>query len=543
MASVLGTAPVPANVFINELTTVASAYALAQFVNGPNITGEAPGLQNAAAMAQNLVNVATGQAGSVLSSPPNGLETSTWREFNSLANLLATCVNTPATCLSLFALATPPGGHPPHDTLQAVENIAHYPGNNVSQLFNQSKVLMLYEPALDSAPVTWTLALRFNGDGSTMDGPGNVAFDADGNAWVLNNYNYGSDPTEPMCGSDLLLRFTPTGEYFPGSPYRGGGVSGDGYGITFDPDGNVWVGNFGFAGKGCTEQPPHNSVSKFSPDGTPLSPDAIPPSTGGFTNGNVSWPQGTVSDMKGNIWIASCGNGNVTRYPGGNPKAAKIFAPNATGLAKPFDIAIDHNGWAYVTGNGSNNVAVLRRDGSSPRWSPISGGGLSKPLGIAVDSRGNMWVANSGVLDIPCPSGSIPTTIPGVGTITLITHDGKPKQFTGGGLTIPWGIAVDGNDNVWVANFAGSRLSQFCGVERSNCAHTGAPISPDGTGYSFDGLVRSTGLAIDPSGNVWVTNNWQTIPLQTNPGGHEMVVFIGLAGPVHAPLIGPPRKP
>ena len=152
LASVLGTAPVPANVIINERTTVALAYALAQFADGPNITGKAPGLQNAAAMAQNLVDLTTGQAGSVLSSPPNGSETSTWPEFNSLANLLATCVNAPAACVSLFALATPPGGQPPRDTLQAVENIAHYPAQNVNQLFDQSKVLTLYEPVLGFSP-------------------------------------------------------------------------------------------------------------------------------------------------------------------------------------------------------------------------------------------------------------------------------------------------------------------------------------------------------------------------------------------------------
>jgi sugar lactone lactonase YvrE len=164
-------------------------------------------------------------------------------------------------------------------------------------------------------------------------------------------------------------------------------------------------------------------------------------------------------------------------------------------------------------------------------------------MGIAVDSHGNMWVANSGLIDVPCPNGSTPTSGPSGDSITLITSDHKTKQFNGGGLTIPWGIAVDGNDNVWVANFGQSRLSQFCGVESPNCAHAGAAISPDGTGYYFDGLVRNTGVGIDPSGNVWVTNNWETVPLQTDPGGHQMVVFIGLAAPVKAPLIGPPLKP
>jgi hypothetical protein len=33
----------------------------------------------------------------------------------------------------------------------------------------------------------------------------------------------------------------------------------------------------------------------------------------------VSWPQGTVSDRRGNIWIANCGNNPVTRYVHGDP--------------------------------------------------------------------------------------------------------------------------------------------------------------------------------------------------------------------------------
>lgn len=153
------------------------------------------------------------------------------------------------------------------------------------------------------------------------------------------------------------------------------------------------------------------------------------------------------------------------------------------------------------------------------------------------DGGGNAWVANSAFIDIPCPqfnTGSFG------GSITLI-HDGpvaNPINFTGGGLTIPWGIAVDGNNNVWVANFAGKRLSQFCGVDPSKCPAgfaTGQAISPDVTGYGFDGLTRNTGVAVDPSGNVWLCNNWKEVPIQANPGGYEMVAYVGVAGPVTRP--------
>jgi hypothetical protein len=91
---------------------------------------------------------------------------------------------------------------------------------------------------------------------------------------------------------------------------------------------------------------------------------------------------------------------------------------------------------------------------------------------------------------------------------------------------------------VWVANFAGKRLSAFCGADASACppgVGVGGAISPELTGFFFDGLVRNTGVAVDQSGNVWLANNWIEIPIQTNPGGHEIVAFLGLAAPVEIP--------
>jgi hypothetical protein len=66
----------------------------------------------------------------------------------------------PTACLSLFDLATPPCGTAPADTLQAVMNIVHYPWQNVEGLFDLSQIRTLYQPALDSAPDAWTLAMQ-----------------------------------------------------------------------------------------------------------------------------------------------------------------------------------------------------------------------------------------------------------------------------------------------------------------------------------------------------------------------------------------------
>jgi sugar lactone lactonase YvrE len=541
LAAVVGVGGAPAAAVVNERTTVASAYAYAQFFDGADLRGPSPGLQNAFAMLQNTVDVETGALGAVIATPPNGAETSALPTFNALANVVAACIASPDACAALFAATDPPRGPRPRDTLAALVDLARAPGQDQYAVLGVSLAPPApYQPALAAGATldAWTLALRFVGDGQSMDGPGNFAIDAQGTIWVGNNYAYSADPFAPVCASTQLIRFTPGGQYVPGSPYADNGLAGVGFGITLDPDGNVWVGNFGFASTSCTTPPPSNTVSKFGPNGEPLS-------SGGFSDGMVSWPQGTVSDQDGTIWIANCGNGTVTRYPNGDNGSAEWSEGSVTGLDRPFGIAIDRKGFAWVTGSNSNNVAVLRPDGTPIARSPIDDGLFDRPLGIAADSRGNMWVANSAALKIPCPDGALEPT---GGSVVLVRHNARPARrvpFTGGGLTIPWGIAVDGSDNVWVANFKDQRVSYFCGTRTSNCppgTKTGDPLAPNG--FGFDGLTRNTGLAIDPSGNLWVANNWKADgPVLPNPGGYQVVAFVGVATPIRTPLIGPPSRP
>ena len=198
---------------------------MAQFIDGETIGGTYPGLQNAAAIVRNLVDIYTGDVSPLLGRFPNGPYTSARNLFNSLANMLAGCVRDSASCSSLFNEATPPGGVAPDSSLLAVENIAHYPWKNAASLFPFSQTLVVYEPALTSAPDAWTLAIMYDGNGEEFDGPGNIAFDKDGNAWVNNNYTFNLDASEPnTCGDDHLLKLLPTGEDFPGAPYQGGGL-------------------------------------------------------------------------------------------------------------------------------------------------------------------------------------------------------------------------------------------------------------------------------------------------------------------------------
>ncbi len=570
LATAIGAGAVPRRVRLNERTTVAMGYAMAQFISGGRVAGKNPGLRNAAAMTRNLVRVGSGGLSRVIATFPNGRSTSTLKTFDSLANLLGTCRAQSQRCANVLTLAGVPGRGAAGDTLTAATNLARYPWYHSRALFKLSlRVRARYRPALapGKRPDAWTLALRFEGNPRVMDGPGNIAIDEKGSLWIGNNYEYSRESTEATCFGKELVRFTPTGQTYPGSPYRSGGVSGVGFGITIDKHKHVWAGNFGFAGRGCDEEPPSNSVSEWWLSGKPISPPLEPTGKrknengewlktfkGGWEVGDISWPQATVADVNNNIWVANCGNDSVTEIPNGNPEAAinlpkAMFARPGFGFHRPFGIATDAQGNVYVGGNGSATVMKLNQSGEVV--DRFKGGGLHRPMDLATDSSGNVWVSNSTWVVAPCENEFHPEGGPSEGgTVTLIKRNGnvsKHSPYRGGGLKNAWGVAVDGADNVWVANFSGRRLSELCGTKTRNCPAgkrgVGHPISPAKSGYGFNGLTRVTGIAVDPSGNVWEANNWKNVPIQTNPGGYQIVAFLGMAAPVKTPLIGVPEQP
>jgi len=384
LAAVFDQKTLSADVVVNERTTVAMAFATAQFTNGQQLGGKNPGLKNAVAIAQNLVDLSTGDIASVLAMLPNGTNTSTMSTLNSLANMLAACVQDEGQCPALFIAARPMRGPAPRDTLQAAVTIAQNPAQNPGALFQVSTLSPVYQPALqaDQAPDAWILVLLYDADGR-MDGPGNFALDRFGNAWVNNNYVYSANtnPNPPVCGNTKVYKLAPDGNNVPGSPFGGvdgsgenaGGLYGAGYGIALDPDESAWVTSFGFKGQSCDQDASALAVSvaKFSAAGDTLStpdgdPFAVPAQPGGFGYdgaGNMSQPQGVISDRQGNIWIANCVNSSVTRFPRGDPDKVENYPFPESELDRPFDVATDHRGHAWVTGNNSNNVLELNRKG------------------------------------------------------------------------------------------------------------------------------------------------------------------------------------
>ncbi len=511
------------SVTVNELTTVASAYALAQFTRGPVVRGRSPGLQNAAATAANLINPATGGIGSVLASPPNGSDTDTLATLRTLADVVGGCTQGSAgTCRRLFLAARPPGDPVPANTLQAILDVARHPANNSAGLFALPKTRS-YVPQLSAAPTAWVLSLKYTAGG--FNGPGRMAFDSHGNVWVTNNFQ----PPAPSTAAGLgLISLSPTGRPINNSPIAGGGLKGVWWGIAIDQRDHVWTSNY----VGDDETPftspdftGGTNVSEFSDAGRPLS------RSGGFANGEISAPQGVAVDQQGNVWIANHVGNSVTEYPHGNPYAARVITGG--GLVKPFAIAIDAHGNKWVTDyaiDASHAGQVTRVDASGRAFGPFAGGAMSSPQGIAVDQAGNLWVANlasSSITELG-PDGQVNPRSPI-----------RAKSLIG-----PWSVAVDGNGNIWVASFLGETLTELCGANESQCPpgkRTGEVISPRTGGFTNGGLEHLTAVQIDESGNVWVANNWKR--LAPTVGGDGLVEFIGLSAPVRTPLIGPPQRP
>lgn len=567
MMALLGTA-LPRSVVINELTTVGSAYAMAQFFQNNLVVGPNLSLQIAAGMAENLVAAQTGTPSTVIQASPNADETNTWRALGSLANMLAACVQAfPNACTTLFTQAPSLQSVTPTTTLQAMINIARNPGANVSALFTLSETAIAsgYAPSLTAqqGPASanpfqkldaWTLAVKVNATGSTscpFGGPGNLVFDQNGYAWITNNVVQG---TTGSASCQIVLK--PNGQPADGangtprSPIIGGGILGQGFGIGIDTRGHIWSGNFGWGGVN-----PIGSVSKFTATGTAVSP------AGGYVVGTDK-VQGTISDQQNNIWLASYGNNSIIVLRDGNPAAA--FPPYVDANVGPFDIAIANDSSGWVTYTGSSTVSKFTLGGSGPvlQFTRAIGAG-EKPKGVALDSQGNAWVgaASSSAVYAFSPTGA-PLGV-----------------FGGRGLDGPWGVSVDAKDNVWVANFGqninvGVRYSlvRLCGATVANCPpgkvmgdaisppsgytlpsagsqvllNSGDPLYGPGQPPSYRPLMRITSANMDMAGNVWAANNWKPegiADLLSNPGGDGMVIFVGLGAPTRAPTLGQPGSP
>jgi hypothetical protein len=153
-------------IFVNEVTTVAAAYAMAGMAtDATHVVGPAlPSAWNGLVSAADLASITTGFANTTLPSMPDSKVPQT--KIHTLANILAACINSDspksAGCTTLFANARSLGssGLVPEDTATAAINIARNPHANIAALYGlQPKLSAPFQPALESPPADFDLSV------------------------------------------------------------------------------------------------------------------------------------------------------------------------------------------------------------------------------------------------------------------------------------------------------------------------------------------------------------------------------------------------
>ena len=560
LLSVLGER-LPATAIVNELTTVASAYTSARFIDGFALSGDALGLRIAAGNAPNLVDPTTGGWGKVLLDPLNSTQTTTLANLDTLGSLLTAFATTAdQTWRARFlAAATPSGGNVPADSLAAIAGIAREPWAHPGELFalfeaaypqpkDGSRRAAPFVPYLDWTPPDFALSLCFAGGG--MFANGRFMFDAEGNLWSGQNWLPGSQSGVRKSIGGGVIKFSPSGSALspPITGFTGMGIDGVGWGTAVTVD-KVWITSF------------NGRILVMDLAGKPLGQE----SDFAFA-GKVSGLMGVGLAANGDVWIADGSDDQLLFFPAGRAKDGKIV--KVAGLKSPFDIVIDDQNMVWVANSSSDTV--VRFPANDPTKTQTFQTGLSV-RGLALDSKSNVWVSNLLSLDFPAPkipdgasimeqfgllAGAALNYPKPTGVITMIRPDGTmpmPKGFTGGGaVDIPWGLKVDGNDDIWVANLSPRTRAVVLLAGDGSKGHPPGIKTGDVIHKFQSGSIQMlTDVAIDPAGNVWAANNWNDPDAAVgNPpvnatstwgGGSGLTVIYGVAAPVKTPRIGKVR--
>ena len=465
-------------VVVNEVSTVASMY-VAQGIITDLTHVSAP---NTALAQTEVANLDTGvlYAGGVAQATTDGGNgTAPQAEVNTLANILAACVNSngavtgptnPTPCYTLFNNAPTTGFSPtvPTDTATAMLNIARNPGANVANLFALQGGSPPFQPDLTTAPNDWTIAVSYTAT-PALSTPSGLAIDASGDVWVAND------------GNGSLTEFGPDGSYL--QTVTTGGLNGP-VEIAIDGSGNLWVANRG-----------GSSLSEFNSSG-------VANGSSPFTGGGLATPEALAVDAQGHLWVANSGADVLSEFNVSNGSPVSSTGITTASLNSSDGVAVDDNGLVWVSNSGNNTVSLWDPGTSTPyTGSPFSGGGLDSPRGLAIDSNNNAWIVDRG--------GAVISEFANSGVLSS-------SGYTGGGLNGPLSVAIDPSNHVWVVNRSGNSISEL--------ASNGTAISQS-TGY-LAGLNTPGSIAIDLNGNVWVTNT----------SDNTLVEYVGAATPLVTPI-------
>ena len=263
------------------------------------------------------------------------------------------------------------------------------------------------------------------------------------------------------------------------------------------------------------------------------------------TNSNVSQtrlyaPSGLSFDSHGNLWVIDDGNNRILEFPPANQVtggAASVvlsqpnFTSTTVGLFAtnwPTSIAFDSNNDLWVADSGFNRILEFTPENQVINGTPslvlgqpnftTSDSGLTQntfdgPTGLAFDSHGNLWVSdtqNNRVLEFD-PANQV---LNGSASLVIGQPNFTSLNFgpSSNSTYWPFGLAFDSHGNLWIADQFGNRLLEF---DPANQVLNGSASLVIGqpnftTAYANTNqtsLNFPTGIAIDPAGNLWVTDS------------------------------------
>jgi streptogramin lyase len=248
-------------------------------------------------------------------------------------------------------------------------------------------------------------------------------------------------------------------------------------------------------------------------------------SNGTGTSAQFSEPRGSAVDTDGNVFIAEVSNhlirkitpaGVVTTFAGSTTPGSANGTGGAAHFANPQDIAIDQNNNLYVADYSNHCIrkitpgaVVTTLAGGTAGFQNGTGTAarFNAPLGLDVDkANGILYVSeynNHTIRKIIIATGVV-TTLAGTGSAGFLNHTtGTSAQFN-----VPWGVALDGNGNLFVGDYSNHRVRKI--VISTGVVTT---YAGDGTaGYLNHSTATSakinlpSGLCLDKLGNLYVAS-------------------------------------
>ena len=203
-------------------------------------------------------------------------------------------------------------------------------------------------------------------------------------------------------------------------------------------------------------------------------------------------------------------------------------AGNQAQLRLPNNVAVDRAGNVYVADTGNNTIRKISSNGVVSTLAGVIGSHGSAdgtgsearfwaPFGVAVDGAGNVYVAdmaNNTIRKIT-PKGVV-STLAG-----LAGHPGSQDDIGANArFRNPWGVAADDTGNVFVADLSNDTIRKItpAGVVMTLAGQAGMTGSVDGSG-SQARFNAPHGVATDHAGNVYVSDSANGTIRKITPGG------------------------